>query len=61
MLSPKEAEMIETATTPRQRQAFDAAHEARGAVLRDGLRWVFSHLHVPLRFDAFRTLTAPSR
>ena len=53
--------MIETATTPRQRQAFDAAHEACGAVLRDGLRWVFSHLHVPLRFDAFRTLTAPSR
>lgn len=53
--------MIETATNPRQRQAFDAAHEARGAVLRDGVRWVFSRLYVPLRFDAFKALTAPSR
>jgi hypothetical protein len=53
--------MIETATTTRQRQAFDAAHAARGAMLRDGFRWVVSHFHVPLRFEGFKTLTAPSR
>ncbi|WP_370230156.1 hypothetical protein [Cognatishimia sp.] len=53
--------MIETATTNRQRKAFDAAHAARGAALRDGLRWILSQFHVPLRFEGVRTLTAPSR
>lgn len=53
--------MIETATTNRHRKAIDAAHAARGAALRVGLRWIVSKFYVPLRFDGFKTLTAPSR
>ena len=50
--------MIETATSPRQRKAFAAAHAARGEAVRSGLRWVAQHVHMPLRF---RALTASSR
>ena len=33
--------MFETATTRETRRAYRAAHEARGAALRDALSWVF--------------------
>lgn len=53
--------MLETTPTRHHQQAYKAAHAARGAALRDVIRWIVECFHMPLRFETTKALTASSR